>query len=91
MKIKDNQSVFDIAIQHGGSLDSAFELSVKNNVSVSGTLTPGQSFEGTSVTDRKTVDYLNERNSVPASASASDVNRRGGIGYMSIGKDFKIG
>jgi len=40
-KVKQNQSVLDLAIEHGGDITSSFELAKQNNLQVDAVIAPG--------------------------------------------------
>jgi hypothetical protein len=42
MKVKDNQSLVDLAIQYSGTTTAAFDLALANNISLTDDLTAGQ-------------------------------------------------
>ena len=90
MRIKDNQSLFYIAVQQGGSVDTAFDYAVKNNISVSGSLTITQAIESITASNQQVADYFEVKSLTPATASTSDIAKQRGIGYMTIEEDFTV-
>lgn len=90
MKAKDNQTVFDIAIENSGSVDAAFDIAVKNNISISGTPPANETLQKSEVTDRKVTDYMNKNKVTPVTGAVSEITRRRGIGNMAIGENFRV-
>lgn len=92
MRVKDNQSLLDVAVQTSGSVESAFEIAVKNNISVAGSLKAGDELENVSVANNKIVDQFKIKELVSATAFNKDVRGQlSGIDYMTIEEDFIIG
>lgn len=92
MRVKDNQSLLDVAVQTSGSVESAFEIAVKNNISVAGSLKAGDKLENASVANNKVVDQFKVKELVSATAFNKDVRGQlSGIDYMIIEEDFIIG
>ena len=90
-----NQSLLDFAIQHTGSVDNAFAIAKENGLAVSDVLTPGteliipESIEN----DSAVLNYYVAKKVQPATALTAVVNediRQRGIGYMQIGRSFKV-
>lgn len=91
-KVNDNQSLADIAIQVSGSVESSFDIAVKNNQSVTGMLTAGQELDKSAIIDNKVVDQLTIKKAIPATASKKVIDEKlDGIGNMAIGENFIIG
>jgi len=92
--IIDNQSVLDLAIQESGSVMAAFEWAVKNGLSITDDLEPGQTvtaadsnFKNTDVTNY----FKNKKQLIATGTKRPPVPPGLGIGYMQIGLNFKIG
>ena len=91
-KVNDNQSLADIAVQVSGSVESSFEIAVKNNQSVTGVLTAGQELDKSTIANNKVVDQLAVQKAIPATASKKVIEEKlDGIGNMAIGDNFIIG
>lgn len=90
-KVNDNQSLADIAVQVSGSVESSFDIAVKNNQSVTGILTTGQELDKSGIINNKVVDQLAVQKAIPASASKKILDEQlTGIGYMVIGQNFTV-
>lgn len=87
--VLENQSLLDIAIQLGGSLESVFELAVANDISITESTNPGQTIFLNNQSQSQIVDYYRSRGITPAT-SIIDSRQQGGIGYMAVGIDFII-
>lgn len=90
MKVKDNQTVFDMAIENSGSVDAAYDIAVKNNISISGTPPVNKTLQKSEITDRKVAEYMDKNKVTPASGSVSEITRTRGIGNMAIGENFRV-
>lgn len=55
------QSIFDIAIQHCGSVDASYAIAKANGLTLDATLLPGQALLVPEVTDRRVVEELRRR------------------------------
>ncbi len=93
--ILSRQSLLDIALQEGGSVEAALELAIRNGLSVSDELIPGEGIEVAvgDIKQKRVVEYYNVHGIRPATAITSDELEEtpcGGIGYMGIGIDFII-
>lgn len=69
IKVQLGQTLFDVALQHYGSLEGIKDLMRKNPTVVTSfevELEGGQGLEVGEVIDQDVVDFLNERRSVPA-------------------------
>lgn len=91
--ILHNQSLLDIAIQHTGKVENAFAIAVANGLSVSDELVVGQALELPELDKEIEVyNYYRAKRLQPATAvTDSTVIPAGrGIGWMQIGKDFKV-
>lgn len=90
-KVNDNQSLADIAIQVSGSVESSFDIAVKNNQSVTGILTAGQELDKSAIVDNKVVDQLTIKKAIPATASKKMIDEQlTGIGYMTVEQNFTV-
>lgn len=59
------QSIFDIAIQHCGSVEASYAIAKLNSLTLDATLLPGQTLQVPEVTDRRIVEELMRRGVVP--------------------------
>lgn len=88
----ENQSVLDVAIQEDGSVMAAFEWALKNGLSITDDLAPGQklSVPISSFRNADVANYFKGRKQNIATGVATGVNAQpsAGIGAMRIGNNF---
>lgn len=65
ISVKDNQSIIDMAIQHCGSAEAAFDLAALNGLSITDKLVPGQTLILPDVVNRNIVEYYAGKGIVP--------------------------
>ena len=65
--VRNNQSLFDIALMVSGSAEAAFDIALENNLSITDALTAGQvlKFTGKPI-NKRVVDYYATNNVRPA-------------------------
>ena len=95
--VLNNQSLIDVAIQHTGTIENAFKIAVANGLSLTDELQPGAQLiipEDVQM-NNDVVNYFAAKGIQPATGLtendlliAQTVQR--GIGYMQIGKTFKV-
>ena len=91
-----NQSLFDISIRYTGTIENAFKIAVANGLSLTDELGPGAQLIIPEVEmNNDVVNYFAGKGIQPATGLtendlliAQTVQR--GIGYMQIGKTFKV-
>lgn len=91
VKVKNRQTLLDIATLYLGSADAAFDLAMLNGISITEELVSGQEIKLGSVVDAFVVEYLKTVDARPA--SGDDVSNPfilEGIGYDIIGSTFKV-
>ena len=74
IKVKDNQTLFDISIQEYGMTIYAVVIALINDLSITSELTAGQELlipEGLTI-DEKVLKYYEENNVIPASAELTE-------------------
>ena len=92
--VKNNQCLFDIAIQTLGSAEAIFAIAEANNISISDNLTTGQKLQiprENVHAQRKIAEYYAVNNIYPA--TAIDDNKTivpEGIEYWAIEYDFTV-
>ena len=95
--VLNNQSLIDVAIQHTGTIENAFKIAVANGLSLTDELEPGAQLIIPADVDvnNDVVSYFSAKGIQPATGLtendlliAQTVQR--GIGYMQIGKTFKV-
>lgn len=89
-KTVKSQSMFDLAIQMGGSVETVFTLALKNELSVTSEILPGQTIESADVLDEQIADYYRVKNIRPATFSGQEILTLAGIRYMSIDENFIV-
>lgn len=93
----ENQSVFDVAIQENGSVLSAFSWAVKNGLSITDELTPGQQLisPNSDFINADVVGYFKGKKQMIATgfniADGQSIIPTLGIGTMRIGTTFIVG
>lgn len=93
IKVQQGQTLLDIAMQGNGDASQAFGIAAQNGMSVTDDIKIDSSLSAsdTDATKQNIVDAL--AGIYPASAtqsSTSNPNLPQGIGYWTIGKDFKV-
>ena len=93
VKVKDRQSLLDMAVQTAGSMEAAFDLAVANGVSLTDTLDDGQILDTVAAENADTVRRYSVQGIQPA--TALDENdmvalAQGGINFMGIEIDFIV-
>ena len=84
-----NQSVLDIALIAGGTIECAFEIAEQNGLSITDMVLPNTTLVVAPDTVNEDVRAYYEKNKiVPATVRANEVFT--GIGYWEIGNDFKV-
>ncbi len=95
--VLNNQSLIDVAIQHTGTIENAFKIAVANGLSLTDDLEPGAQLiiPADVEMNNDVVSYFSAKGIQPATGLtendlliAQTVQR--GIGYMQIGKTFKV-
>ncbi len=89
-KVLNNQSLFDLAIQTGGSVESVVGLIVDNDLSITTSLEPGDILSSPEVTENQTKGYYQTKGLTPATFSSVTETKRLGIGNMTIQQDFTV-
>lgn len=89
--VRENQSMLDLALIAGGTIECLFELAEENDISPTGRVLPGREVSTDSVKtiNRDVLDFYTKNNISPATIKSPELFT--GIGYMVIGKDFKVG
>ena len=97
IKVKDRQSLFDIAIQYLGSIEGVWTLAERNNISITDELEDGTilKYDSADIIDTKVADhYERERLSPATDISEQEINTLlyggEGIGYWRVEKNFVV-
>ncbi len=86
--VKPGQTVWDMAMEKTGTIETAFEIAEMNNISPTGILAAGTVLIVPEVQVSEVVEYLRVNEITPASYESSPPT---GIGIGAIGDDFNIG
>ncbi|QAR31112.1 hypothetical protein EQP59_07100 [Ornithobacterium rhinotracheale] len=92
------QSLFDVCLQHTGSIAGIFELAEANNLSITDDVQAGQRLElpplgggkGEVVQDADILAYYTAKNIQPATALEEYTEQLEGISYWTINQNFKV-
>ena len=90
----ENQSLFDVAIQESGSVLAAFDWALKNGLSLTEDLVPGQKLTtpNSNFNHSEVAEYFKRKNIKVATAIKKELVPPGlGIEYMRVGINFKVG
>lgn len=96
-QILHNQTLIDVAIQYNGFITNAFELALKNRLSVTDELIPGQTIEVpvSNLIDTELVSFFKSKKQIIATgfngSEHEDILPQLGIGTMAIGTTFIVG
>lgn len=88
-----NQSLFDVMLQHTGSIAGIFDIALSNGVSITGELFPGQilKVDGSVQADQDILDYYTAKRVQPATAIIFDtVSNLEGISIWAINTNFEV-
>jgi hypothetical protein len=77
VKVLNNQSLFDVAIQHAGAPEAAFELAAKNGLSITDELATGSLLAGVDVVNKVVANYYSTRKLQPATGITDDAIEEG--------------
>lgn len=93
--VKSGQTLLDIAIQEKGSIEAIEEIAAQNGLSVTDEPIAGAELILPAGVWNKLIENYCKNNDVSPATALTDDNLhdiwRGGIGYMAVGEDFKIG
>lgn len=93
IKVKDRQSLADIAVQTAGSMEAAFRLAEANDLGLTDTLTDGQTIATVAAEDAAVVRRYTACGLEPATVPGADeltALAQEGINYMGIEIDFIV-
>jgi len=94
MKASEKQSTFDIAAQTSGSIEAAFLLALKNGISITDELVPGQELMLTDVVNKDIREYYSNKGIVPVTGiSNTDITNTiasEGVEFWAIEMDFIV-
>ena len=93
---KNNQSLFDMAVQTLGSAEAIFDIAIANGISITDDLTVGQTLQITHKSDysqRRTAAYYSINGIMPATAISltEDISvLQEGIEFWAVELDFIV-
>lgn len=93
VKVKNRQTLLDIAILESGNVDAALEMAVANGLSITEDLASGSYVQLVAVKDAAVVNELVARGARAVSAdevSGDVIVKMEGISFWSIAIDFKV-
>ena len=93
VKVKDRQSLLDMAVQTAGSMEAAFDLAAANGVSLTDTLADGQVLDTVAAENADTVRRYSVQGIQPATALNEEemaALAQEGINFMGIEIDFVV-
>ncbi len=93
VQVLHNQSLFDVVLQHTGSVASVVDVAKVNNISVTDDLEPAMELviPDTVKVDNDILNYYSAKAIQPATAITEPIKVTGeGIGYWAIGVDFIV-
>ena len=74
VKVKDRQSLLDMAVQTAGSMEAAFDLAAANGVSLTDTLADGQVLDTVAAENADTVRRYSVQGIQPATALSEEID-----------------
>lgn len=92
INVLKGQSFFDIAIQETGDIANVYAIANANDISITDELTAGQDIliPDDVVINKKVISYYRSLGFKPASGIIKEIETPQGIGFWSIGNDFKV-
>lgn len=93
--VTSRQNILDVAIEHCGTLEAAYELAVANGLSLTEDIVNGRELKETEITDSDVTLFYNVNNVKPATGITTDeINNRLGIGegveFWRIEYEFEV-
>jgi hypothetical protein len=93
-EVRQNQNLFDIALQIAGGVEAAFELSQLNNINISSELYGGMVLsKDINVLNKRIARFYDDNAFKPGTAQLPEAigSVQDGIGYWAIEIDFEVG
>ena len=88
IKVLNNQSLFDIALQATGSIEAVFDIAALNGIDITDDLPVGIPLIVPKVVNRQIVEYYRVNGIIPATALETEMNE--GIEFWAIEYDFIV-
>lgn len=89
-KVIAEQSLFDIAILAGGSIESVFDIALQNDLSITGEMAAGQSLDVSRIESNQITDYYRVKGILPTTFSSQEIFTLSGLGYMALEENFIV-
>jgi hypothetical protein len=89
IKVLNNQSLFDIALQAAGSIESVFDIAATNGIEITAELPTGMVLTIPKVVNRRIVEYYRVNGIVPATALEASKQQEG-IDFWTVEYDFIV-
>lgn len=93
--VTSGQNLLDVAIEHCGSVESAYDMALANGLSITDDLKNGESLDDVEVLDNDVTLFYVVNNIKPATGiTTKEINDRlgigEGIGYWRIEMEFEV-
>jgi hypothetical protein len=89
--VKDRQTFLDLAMQHSGSAEAAFNMALQNNMALTADLIAGTILPTPAVVFADIVQLFKVEKAVPASILLNSIyGAKEGIDYWAIENDFIV-
>lgn len=72
--VLEGQSLFDLALQKGGSIEAVFDFAVVNGLSITDDIAPGMGLLPPDAKRKQIVDYYSKHGLKPGTAVTGDIN-----------------
>ncbi|MBB4034898.1 hypothetical protein GGR21_000785 [Dysgonomonas hofstadii] len=89
-KVIAKQSLFDIAILAGGSIESVFDIALQNDLSITGEMSAGQTIDISGIEGNQITDYYRVKGIMPTTFSSQEIFTLSGLGYMALEENFIV-
>lgn len=89
-KVIAEQSLFDIAILAGGSIESVFDIALQNDLSITGEMSAGQTVSTSQIEGNQITDYYRVKGIMPTTFSSQEIFTLSGLGYMALEENFIV-
>lgn len=89
-KVIAGQSLLDIAIQTGGSVEAVFDLALSNNLSITEEMEAGLVIDTSGIKANDIAGYYQVKDIRPGTYTDTQLPSLSGIGYMIIEETFII-
>jgi hypothetical protein len=89
-KVIAEQSLFDIAILAGGSIESVFDIALQNDLSITGEMSAGQTIDISGIEGNQITDYYRVKGIMPTTFSSKEIFTLSGLGYMALEENFIV-